>query len=73
MAKVLFKNVNVLDCSGAPPFSGQVLVAKDLMEPRWHRGFLLPISWLAPGVGRRAVGSSEGEMMDMGRGDSDIK
>ena len=26
MAKVLFKNVNVLDCSGAPPFSGQVLV-----------------------------------------------
>jgi len=26
MAKVLFKNVNVLDCSGAPPFAGQVLV-----------------------------------------------
>ena len=26
MAKILFKNVNVLDCSGAPPFSGQVLV-----------------------------------------------
>ena len=26
MAKVLFKNVNVLDCSGAPGFSGQVLV-----------------------------------------------
>lgn len=26
MAKVLFKNVNVLDCSGAPAFAGQVLV-----------------------------------------------
>ncbi len=26
MAKVLFKNVNVLDCTGAPPFAGQVLV-----------------------------------------------
>ncbi|MFN0039013.1 MAG: amidohydrolase family protein [Burkholderiales bacterium] len=26
MAKVLFKNVNVLDCTGAPPFAGQVMV-----------------------------------------------
>src|SRR6476619_1571796 len=26
MAKVLFRNVNVLDCTGAPPFAGQVLV-----------------------------------------------
>ena len=26
MAKILFKNVNVLDCTGAPPFAGQVLV-----------------------------------------------
>ena len=26
MAKVLFKNVNILDCTGAPPFAGQVLV-----------------------------------------------
>jgi imidazolonepropionase-like amidohydrolase len=26
MAKVLFKNVNVLDCTGAAPFAGQVLV-----------------------------------------------
>ncbi|MGH8758221.1 MAG: amidohydrolase family protein, partial [Burkholderiales bacterium] len=26
MAKVLFKNVNVLDCSGAPAYAGQVLV-----------------------------------------------
>src|SRR6185312_5790393 len=26
MAKILFKNVNVLDCTGAPPFTGQVLV-----------------------------------------------
>jgi len=26
MAKVLFKNVNIIDCTGAPPFSGQVLV-----------------------------------------------
>ena len=26
MAKILFKNVNVLDCSGAPGFAGQVLV-----------------------------------------------
>lgn len=26
MGKVLFRNVNVLDCSGAPPFAGQVLV-----------------------------------------------
>ena len=25
MAKVLFRNVNVLDCTGAPPFTGQVL------------------------------------------------
>ena len=26
MAKVLFRNVNVLDCTGTPPFTGQVLV-----------------------------------------------
>jgi hypothetical protein len=26
MAKVLFRNVNVLDCTGAAPFAGQVLV-----------------------------------------------
>ena len=26
MAKILFKNVNVLDCTGAPPFAGQVVV-----------------------------------------------
>jgi imidazolonepropionase-like amidohydrolase len=26
VAKVLFKNVNILDCTGAPPFAGQVLV-----------------------------------------------
>src|SRR5258707_151553 len=26
MAKVLFKNVNVLDCGGAPAYAGQVLV-----------------------------------------------
>ena len=26
LAKVLFKNVNVLDCTGTPPFAGQVLV-----------------------------------------------
>jgi imidazolonepropionase-like amidohydrolase len=26
MARILFKNVNVLDCTGAPPFTGQVLV-----------------------------------------------
>jgi imidazolonepropionase-like amidohydrolase len=26
MAKVLFKNVNILDCTGTPPFAGQVLV-----------------------------------------------
>ena len=26
MSKVLFRNVNVLDCTGAPPFTGQVLV-----------------------------------------------
>jgi imidazolonepropionase-like amidohydrolase len=26
MAKILFRNVNVLDCTGAPPFAGQVLV-----------------------------------------------
>ena len=26
MAKILFKNVNVLDCTGAPPFAGQVLI-----------------------------------------------
>src|SRR6266481_9440548 len=26
MTKVLFRNVNVLDCTGTPPFTGQVLV-----------------------------------------------
>src|SRR5258708_17039719 len=26
MGKILFGNVNVLDCTGAPPFTGQVLV-----------------------------------------------
>ena len=26
MAKVLFRNVTVLDCTGTPPFTGQVLV-----------------------------------------------
>ena len=40
MAKVLFKNVNVLDCSGAPPFAGQDCpqawnVVRYQMEKRW--------------------------------------
>jgi len=37
MATVLFKNVNVLDGTGAPPFAGQVLVEGNRIKA-WPRG-----------------------------------
>ena len=38
MTKVLFKNVNVLDCTGAPPFAGQVLVEGNRIKAVAPRG-----------------------------------
>jgi imidazolonepropionase-like amidohydrolase len=38
MAKVLFKNVSVLDCTGAPPFAGQVLVDGNRIKAVAPRG-----------------------------------
>jgi imidazolonepropionase-like amidohydrolase len=38
MAKVLFKNVNVLDGTGAPPFAGQVLVEGNRIKAVAPRG-----------------------------------
>jgi imidazolonepropionase-like amidohydrolase len=42
MAKVLFKNVNVLDCSGAPPFAGQVLVEGNRIKAVAPQGSTIP-------------------------------
>ncbi|MEO8630611.1 MAG: amidohydrolase family protein, partial [Betaproteobacteria bacterium] len=42
MAKVLFKNINVLDCTGAPPFSGQVLVEGNRIKAVAPQGSSLP-------------------------------
>jgi imidazolonepropionase-like amidohydrolase len=38
MAKVLFRNVNVLDCTGAAPFAGQVLVEGNRIKAVVPRG-----------------------------------
>lgn len=37
MPTLLFTHVNVLDCSGAPPFAGQVLVRGERIEAVWRR------------------------------------
>lgn len=42
MAKILFKNVNVLDCTGAPPFAGQVLVDGNRIKAIVPKGVRLP-------------------------------
>src|SRR5215469_14791168 len=52
MAKVLFKNVNVLDGTGAPPFAGQVLVEGNRIKAVAPRG--------------TAIASDESQMVDGG-------
>ena len=42
MAKILFKNVNVLDCTGAPPFAGQVLVEGNRIKAVAPQGSTIP-------------------------------
>jgi imidazolonepropionase-like amidohydrolase len=42
MAKVLFRNVNVLDCTGAPPFAGQVLVDGNRITAIVPKGVRIP-------------------------------
>ncbi len=42
MAKILFKNVNVLDCTGAPPFTGQVLVEGNRIKAVAPQGSTIP-------------------------------
>ena len=42
MAKVLFRNVNVLDCTGAPPFTGQVLMEGNRIKAVAPQGAPLP-------------------------------
>jgi imidazolonepropionase-like amidohydrolase len=37
MESILFTDVNVLDCSGAPPFAGQVLVRGERIEAVWRK------------------------------------
>ena len=36
MARMLFDNVMVLDCTGAAPFAGSVLVEGDRIREVWH-------------------------------------
>ena len=43
MAKILFKNVNVLDCTGAPPFAGQVLVEGNRIKAVAPQGSTIPV------------------------------
>ena len=42
MAKILFKNVNVLDCTGAPPFAGQVMVEGNRIKAVAPQGSTIP-------------------------------
>ena len=42
MAKVLFKNVNVLDCTGAPPYAGQVMVEGNRIKAVAPQGSAIP-------------------------------
>jgi imidazolonepropionase-like amidohydrolase len=42
MAKILFKNVNVLDCTGAPPYAGQVLVEGNRIKSVAPQGSTIP-------------------------------
>ena len=42
MAKILFKNVNVLDCTGAPPYAGQVLVEGNRIKAVAPQGATIP-------------------------------
>jgi len=42
MTKVMFKNVNVLDCTGAPPFAGQVLVDGNRIKAIVPKGVRVP-------------------------------
>jgi len=42
MAKVLFKNVNVLDCTGAAPYAGQVLVEGNRIKSVAPQGSTIP-------------------------------
>src|SRR5690242_15635268 len=41
MRPILFKDVSVLDCTGAPPFGGQVLVESGRIKEVW-RGAAAP-------------------------------
>jgi imidazolonepropionase-like amidohydrolase len=36
MSRILFTNVDVLDCTGAEPFAGQVLVEGEQIKEVWH-------------------------------------
>jgi imidazolonepropionase-like amidohydrolase len=42
MAKVLFKNVKILDCTGAPPFAGHVLVEGNRIKAIVPKGVRMP-------------------------------
>ena len=42
MAKILFKNVNVLDCTGAPPYAGQVMVEGNRIKAVAPQGSTIP-------------------------------
>ena len=42
MAKILFKNVNVLDCTGAPPYAGQVMVEGNRIKAVAPQGSAIP-------------------------------
>ncbi len=43
MAKILFKNVNVLDCTGAPPYAGQVMVEGNRIKAVAPQGSTIPV------------------------------
>jgi imidazolonepropionase-like amidohydrolase len=43
MARILFKNVNVLDCTGAPPYAGQVMVEGNRIKAVAPQGSTIPV------------------------------
>ncbi|MBI3526624.1 MAG: amidohydrolase family protein [Betaproteobacteria bacterium] len=57
MAKILFKNVNVLDCTGAPPYAGQVLVEGNRIKAVAPQGSTIPAE------GARAVDGGGATLM----------
>lgn len=44
MTRILFKNVNILDCTGAAPFAGQVLVEDERISEIWRQAQAIDVA-----------------------------